>query len=405
MNEPVDLLVQRCKATRRRLWELLEAPRERRPELARSPDFRDLDLADLLLEKAVAEQPDGLLQCEEMARLAFTIAEPIVEDRWVGRANDVKARACVLVGNVWRLTRSCDEAEEMFRKAVFHLTGPPDCRQRAFYCWNLALLREDQGQLDEAAGLLWRAALIYRNNGDLRDQGLCMAQLGFLFLEEEQAARAVPPLARACQMLEPLADVALYVRCSLALAYCHATLGQKEKSERCVAAARPLYSHLEDAGPSAHAAWFEGKLAALAGRPEEAAGFLDTARQVFLGAGDFHVAARVSIDLGLVWIGAGQAERVQELMDDLARALRRDHAKIGVLFALGPIVEASRRRLGPAEALASALSRLRCCRREPVLALGYWPPELNETVSRDGSDFDPSLGPTAPGLRVRRLNG
>jgi tetratricopeptide (TPR) repeat protein len=138
--------------------------------------FQALGLAHLLLGKALAAQPHDLLSCEELARLAFAITEPVVMDRWVGRANDVKARACVLVGNVRRLTGSREEAEEMFRKAVFHLTGPPDCLERAFYCRHLALLRQDQGQLDEAAGLLWRAAMIYRENGELRDQGRCMAE-------------------------------------------------------------------------------------------------------------------------------------------------------------------------------------------------------------------------------------
>src|SRR4029077_13464397 len=129
-----------------------------RSDLLRSDEFRDLSLASLLLARAEAAQPHDLGGSEELARLAFAIAEPMVQDRWVGRANDVKARACVLVGNVRRMERDRDGADEMFSKAVFHLTGPPTCRERAFYCRNLALLREDQGQVDEAVGLLWRAA-------------------------------------------------------------------------------------------------------------------------------------------------------------------------------------------------------------------------------------------------------
>ncbi len=247
-----------------RLIQLLEAPPMDRPELARREGFRDLGLADLLLEKAAAAQPHDLPVSEELARLAFLIAEPVVAGRWVGRANDVKARACVLAGNVRRLERECAGAEEMFRKAVFHLTGPPDCRERAFYCRNLALLREDQGQLGEAVGLLWRAALIYRENAEPREEGDCLARLGFLFLEEEQVERAIPPLTQACQALQLPGDAGLYVRCALALAYCHAALAESEKSRRFLQSARFLYSHLPAGEPKAHVAWFEGKLAALA---------------------------------------------------------------------------------------------------------------------------------------------
>lgn len=382
----LDPSVQQHAVTMRRLWEL--------------------DLAAALLDKAAAAQPHDLARSEEHARDAFAVAEPIVNDRWVGRANEMKARACVLVGNVRRLEGEHDGAEEMFRKAVFHLTGPPDCRERAFYCRHLALLRQDRGQLDEAAGLLWRAASIYREKGELREEGLCTAQLGLLLLEEEQVERAVPPLVHACAGLGLPADAALRARCGLALAYCHGSLGALQESRRCLEWAQSLGSQLSGDEPAAHRAWYEGKVAALADGAEgleEAAGLLDAARKGFLSAGDLNAAAQVSIDLGLVWIRSGRRERVADLMDELARALRPDPGKVGVLFALGPIVESARLGTDLKQAAASARSRLRCCRRDPVLALGYWPPDLSGTVPRSGDRLDPSMGPVPAASRIRRF--
>jgi tetratricopeptide (TPR) repeat protein len=262
-------------ATLWRLERLLATPPVLRPRLLREEEeFRDLDLAGLLLQRSEVAQPHAPRISEELARLAFTIAEPMVQAPWVGRSNDVKARACVLVGNVRRLERDAGGAEEMFSQAVFHLTGPPNCRQRAFYCRSLALLREDLGQVDEAAGLLWRAALIYRETGERREEGSCLAQLGLLFLKEEQIERAVPPLTQACQALQPPADAVPYVRCALALAYCHAFLCESEKSRRFLHAARAFYPHLPEEEPRAWAAWLEGKVAALADRIDPAlAGF------------------------------------------------------------------------------------------------------------------------------------
>jgi tetratricopeptide (TPR) repeat protein len=117
------------------------------------------------------------------------------------REHALKARACVLAADARRRERDLEEAEAWFRRALQHLIGPPDCLERAFYCRHLALLRQDQGRLDEAVGLLWRAARIYRDYQEPAEQGLCLLHLGFLFLKEEQVERAVPPLEDACRAL------------------------------------------------------------------------------------------------------------------------------------------------------------------------------------------------------------
>jgi tetratricopeptide (TPR) repeat protein len=386
-----------------RLERLLATPPILRSRLLGEEEFRDLDLAVLLLERAEAAQPRSPRQSEELARLAFAIAEPMVRDPWVARSNDVKARACVLVGNVRRLERDAEGAEEMFSKAVFHLTGPPNCRERAFYCRNLALLREDLGQVDEAAGLLWRAALIYRETGEPREEGSCLAQLGHLFLEEEQIERAVPPLTRACQVLQPPADAVPYARCALALAYCHAALDESEKSRRFLHAARALYPELPEGEPRARAAWFEGKVATLAGELEAAAERLDEARRAFLSARELHVATRISIDLARVLAGLGREERLESLLSELRAALPVDLERIGLFCALTAFIDAARQKEDLEKALAVAISRLRCCRRDPILVLGYWPPELNGTVTFDGSRFDPSLTSTTTTLVAHHL--
>ncbi len=384
--------------TSRRLERLLAATPAVRSELLRSEELRDLSLAGALLARAEAAQPGNPGRSEELARLAFAVAEPMVQDRWVGRANDVKARACVLVGNVRRMKRDREGADEMFSKAVFHLTGPPTCRERSFYCRNLALLRADQGQVDEAVGLLWRAALIDRENGELRDEGYGLAQLGFLFLEEEQVERAVPPLTRACQALPMPDDAVLYVRCALALSYCHASLGESERSRRYLAAARGLYPLLPAGEPKAQAAWLEGKVMALTGAPEDAAVLLDDARRDFIAAGKIHVAARVSMDLVRALAGLGREDRFESILQELDGALPVSLEQIGLYFALAAFVEAARRKEDLREVLAVSISRLRCCRRDPILVLGYWPPEMNGTATLDGDTFDPSLKAPEPTL-------
>lgn len=94
------------------------------------------------------------------------------------RAAAVKARAWVLLGTGYRLAQEYERAEALFRTAAFHLTGPPDSLERAFFCRHLAALRQEQGRSAEAVALLWRAARIYRQNGAQREEGWCLAQLG-----------------------------------------------------------------------------------------------------------------------------------------------------------------------------------------------------------------------------------
>lgn len=183
-----------------------------------------LDAADGLLAESAAAQPEDLQLSEELAGLAFAIAQSVVNPHCVGRADGVRARAWVLLGNSRRLEGDREGAEECFRRAALQLTGPPDCTERAFYCRYLALLRQEQGQLKEAVQLLWRAGRLYRERGDFHEEGLCMAQLGFLFVEAGEGERAVSPLTRAWQTLATSADIVLYLRVSGALVRCRAAL-------------------------------------------------------------------------------------------------------------------------------------------------------------------------------------
>ncbi|MFL6193722.1 MAG: hypothetical protein ACJ75H_06090 [Thermoanaerobaculia bacterium] len=387
-------VIQRRGETLERLIRLLDAPPHRRPELAGSEAFRDLGLAELLLAQAAAAQPAHLLFSDELARLAFAIAEPLRDQPWVSRANDVKARACVLAGNSRRLARETDEADTMFRKAVFHLMGPPDCLERAFYCRHLALLREDQGQLDDAVGLLWRAAQIYRDNQRRGEEGLCLTQLGFLFLEEEQVERALPPLADARQALDPQAQAAAYIQASLGLAYCHAVKGEVEAGRRLVESARPFQRGLPREVSRLIPTWWEGKVLALTGSSREALQLLDRARRGLLKARDMYGAARASLDLGRVLAGLGRADCLERLAKELGKAQPSSFGGIGVLFVFEFFADRVRNGTDVREAFLAAVSRLRCCRRAPVLVMGYWPLEMTRAAEQRG-EFHPSLKPTA----------
>lgn len=368
------LLKQREEQTaeaRRRMDLLLGSPADQRQALAGTAEFRDLRLAELLLGESWSLQPAEPALSEEMARLARVVASQRYAPGLEGRVNDVKARASVLVAGARRLMGDRLEADLELQRAASYLTCPPDSVERAFYCQQLAALRRDQGRDDEASGLLWRAALVYDENGDLLEEGVCLAELGFLFLAEEQPHRAVLPLRRACEVLDLHRDATLTVRARLALAVCHASLGQEEMALRVVKGARPLYGRVADSSAQmAHVTWMEGKVALLTGNLEDASGLLDTARKGFLRQGKLHDAGFATLDLAAALAKADRLESLQPLILDVLDGFRADVGQAGVLRALG-VVEmalAQGRRAEMADVIAEAADLLRRFRRNPLLA-------------------------------------
>ena len=278
---------------------LLGSPASQQMALAGSREFGELRLADRLLSESWSAQPENPHWAEVLAYLALRIAEQPFPRRQAGRVEEVKARALVLLGNARRLQGDLREADERFRQAASHLTGPPDAEERALYCHLLAHLRRDQRREDEVAGLLWWAASIYREIGDVLEEGACLAELGFLFLDEGQVQAAIPPLARACPLLDLHRDALLGLRARLKLAVCYAHAGHPEKAHGLLVAARPLYTRVTDSTQMAEVAWLEGKVTLLSGDRENATDLLSTARRSFLGAGKLYEAALATLDVML----------------------------------------------------------------------------------------------------------
>ncbi|HKI02106.1 MAG TPA: hypothetical protein VKK31_09005 [Thermoanaerobaculia bacterium] len=364
---------------RRLLDRLLDSPADQRAALAGGPGYGNLKLADLLLEESWAFQPAELALSEERARLAFRVAVQRYPVECAGHVNDVKARACVLMGNARRLAKDRLAAEEHFRQAVSHLTCPPDAVERAFYCQMLAALRRDQGQEDEDSGLLWRAALIYNENADLLEEAACLAELGFLFVAEDQVHRATLPLTRACEVLDLYRDATLAVRARLALAVCHARLGHSVKALRILRSARAMYGRVDDFSEQmAHVTWMEGKVAALTGNLEDAPGLLDTARKSFLKAGKLYDAVFASLDLAAAQSRSGRLKSIHPLIHDVVEGFPSDVGQAGALKVLGRVEAAlvSGRRAEMDDVVASAADLLRRYRRNPLLVFEELPQSL-----------------------------
>ncbi|HEV7505833.1 MAG TPA: hypothetical protein VGS07_13065 [Thermoanaerobaculia bacterium] len=349
---------------------LMAAPKEQRLALAASDEYRNLRLVDLLLEESHDLLPAQPKRAEEMAALAFQIASQRHEPALSRRADDSRAQACVLTGAARRLAGNPRGAEKSFSRAAVYLTGPPESLERALYSQQLAALRRDQGRDDEATSLLWRAALIYNEGADVLEEAACLAELGLLFVADDQVDRAILPLTRTGEVLDLHPDPSLTVLARLGLAVCHARLGEADKAQRLVKSARAMYGRVTDSPRQlAQVAWMEGKVAVLTGNLEDAPGLLDTAFKAFIRQERIMDAAFAGLDLAGALARKGRLESLRFLIDAVVEGFRADVVQIGVLHVLGTVESAllRGRRAELGSVIASATASLRQYRRNPLL--------------------------------------
>jgi tetratricopeptide (TPR) repeat protein len=306
------------QAEARQLYrELLALEPRQRHEALREARFRSLDLAELLLSTSEQAQPEEPRRSEELASLAWHIADQAFQGELVARADDAMARARCLMGNARRLLGDPEGAEVQLRAAVSTLTGAPNSRERGFFCQMLALLREDQKRPDEATALLWRAVGIFRERGETESQAACLCRLGFLFFEQDDFEHAVRVLTPARELLSAQRSPALLARCNLGLAVSHAMLGREDEARALAAESRLLRDSVATPGEALALDWLEGKLALQVGELALAEAKLDGVRKTFLSEGRQVEAALCSAELACVLARQGERERIETLFDEL----------------------------------------------------------------------------------------
>ena len=361
---------ERNAEARNLLERLMDAPEEQRTDLAAGHEFCSLRLADLLLEESrdlLQAQP---MMAEELAALAFQIASQRYEPAFMHHQVDARATACTLIGAARRLAGDRKGSEMAFGRAAVYLRGVPDSPERAYHCQQLAALRRDEGRDDEAAGLLWRAALIYNQGADLLEEAACLAELGLIFVADDQVARAILPLARACEVLDLHPDRSLTVLARLGLAVCHARLGDAVKAQCLVNTARVRYDRVDGSSKQlALVAWMEGKVASLTGNLKDAPGLINTARKSFLRQERLYDTAFAGLDLAAVLARKGQLESINFLIRDVVEGFIPDVSQMAVLRVLGTVESAllAGRYAELGSVIASATAQLRQYRRNPLL--------------------------------------
>lgn len=355
----MDHAVSEVGAVRQLMNELLAMEPHRRREAVRQERFRDLVLAELLTRESEEFEETCPAKAEELAELARLVAEQPHPGRLVAQVDRVMALAHSLQGNARRLSGDRPGAEQQFRQAAAVLTGPPNSIERAHYCERLALLREEQGRINEASGLLWRAVGIFREARATEPQVECLSRLGFMLLYEDDPEGGSRLFAQARGLLSFGSAPALASRCSLGLALCLAAFGLETQARSLRKDSRVLSEAVVESRDLLLIDWLEGRLAAAFGEHQEAIAGLGSVRRRLLGQNRLLDAALCSLDLARLYAATGQAARIQELIDEIHGAFDPSMDQARMIYALRGFMTATYAGNDPVAAGKEALDLMR----------------------------------------------
>lgn len=302
--------------------ELSRLPAERRMSALKRVRFRKPALVELLLERSRETQIADAERAEALALMAAALTVQLYRPEEDGSLVAVfMARAHCLAANARRLLGSEADAEVAFANTAYFLARSGGSCDRAFYCRSLALLRWEQGRMDEAASLLFHAARIFEENGATGEEGTSLALAGLLYAEEGDFERALAPLRRARLATDAASRPWLSIRLRLGLALSLADLGHLGRARWMRQEAWGLYSRVQDPEEQFRAQWLEGRICGRLGALEEGRDLLAGVRGHFLEAGRLPEAALATLDLALLLALARRGEEVEPLTREMEERL------------------------------------------------------------------------------------
>jgi tetratricopeptide (TPR) repeat protein len=304
--ELVEQARRRRQAVNCLLEELMAVPPGSRLEAIQEPRFRSLALLDFLLEESWASQFIDPGRAAELALLAAQLAMAF----GAGEEEAVAAlpRAFCLGANARRLDGRLKDAEALLARAVPFLAG---CQDRAFYCRILALLRWEQGRIEEADALLRYAAVLYASDGLDHEAGTCQMVLGLILLEKGRERDALFLLRRGWDKMDREGHPLLAIHGGLILAAGLADASQRRRARGVLRETWRLFSHVTDPAEMARVYWLEGRALSRLGDHHEALNILESVRRQLAAEPSPAETALESLDLALALAESGRANEIE----------------------------------------------------------------------------------------------
>jgi hypothetical protein len=291
------------------LAELLAlSPRQRERAVANRPSLRRSEFLAYLRETALSALPRQPDLAESLACFAVLQAEASVP---VEEARRHLLAAYCLIATVRRLRRLPAETEWLLERAAFLADSPAES---ALYLRSLALLRWEQGRVEEAQALLSHLPQVSRRPSLEGGRGKLL--LGLLHLVEGVAVGSPVALLRsACASFDASLHTlhALFARLGLALLSGQA--GDLAAAAEHRLRARELFGRLaEEPEALPYPAWLDARVGVLL-EPEEALGPLRAAYRGLVDQELPWAATLATVDAAFLLAGTEGPRRVAELLD------------------------------------------------------------------------------------------
>jgi hypothetical protein len=304
-----------------RVGELLRMKPRQQHGAVRRPPYRDLVLANCLLDESnkVADQRPG--EAYECALLAERIADQPWPDE-PEKAAYIRINALIRQAETFRLKRDWKKAELRFAAAYTLLQGRGDHYARSSFCLHLSELRTDQGRYPEAEVLLMYSMRTHclRWNTNQPPSG-DLYRLAVLALKQNDPGRAMAITSQLYLDHEsnPLSAEIPY-EADIIRAICMAAIGHAEAARSLMADARSKWRRIPDRGKTLPLEWLDSRISAHLGDLDQAIPRLEAIRRWVNRTLKLDEICLASIDLALAHAKKGQAApRLRHLLADLAK--------------------------------------------------------------------------------------
>lgn len=354
------------------LADLLREPGARRRQRIRSePRLWLLKLCDRLenaSREAGAEDPASAV---ELAQLAVDVGERLDVQRYSeALVQDARAQAWAHLGNAWRIASHFGKAEEALARAEeLHRRFEIDLATEAEILGFRASLRNAQGRLQEAALLLDRAVLLYREIGDRHREGRALILKGTVLGDGGACHEAVHHLREGLARIDPEPEPRLLLAARHNLVLFLSDAGRQTEALAALEQSRRLYLRLGNRKDLMRLRWLEGRIALGLGRLAEAERALGLALEGLPGHGMELDAALVAFDLARVYARRGDCAGVKRIATEIVPVFQSCHVQPEALAALARLRDAAEAGRITGGLLDHLSSCLRLARRNPETQL------------------------------------